>query len=116
MRLGAPLPPACADADLPFLCVVVPTWNEAAVIETKLSDLLAQRYPSNRRRFLLIDSASTDDTVALATAWDKAHSAGLEIVTMPARLGKSAAINRVIEELRSTDEVFVMTDAESLAG
>jgi len=114
MRLGAPLPPACADADLPFLCVVVPTWNEAAVIEAKLSDFLAQRYPSNRRRFLLIDSASTDDTVALATAWDKAHSAGLEIVTMPARLGKSAAINRVIEELRSTDEVFVMTDAEAL--
>ena len=32
---------------------------------------------------------------------------------MPARLGKSSAINRVIQELKDSDDVFVMTDAEA---
>jgi cellulose synthase/poly-beta-1,6-N-acetylglucosamine synthase-like glycosyltransferase len=34
-------------------------------------------------------------------------------VEMPARIGKSAAINRAMQELRDGDEVFVMTDAEA---
>ena len=33
---------------------------------------------------------------------------------MPARLGKSSAINRVIQELKDSDDVFVMTDAEPI--
>ena len=38
---------------------------------------------------------------------------GLEVIQMQARLGKSSAINRVIQELKVSDDVFVMTDAEA---
>ena len=41
MRQNPPAPDACKDEDLPFLCIVIPTWNEANVIESKLDDLVA---------------------------------------------------------------------------
>ena len=62
---------------------------------------------------MLIDSASTDNTVSIAREWCESNNCELQIVEMPARLGKSAAINRAMQELRDGDDVFVMTDAEA---
>ncbi|MEC8926758.1 MAG: glycosyltransferase, partial [Candidatus Thermoplasmatota archaeon] len=106
-------PEACKDEDLPQLCFVVPKWNEDIVIESKWDDLVSQRYPESKRRLMLIDSASTDQTVSIATKWNDTHGHDLQIVQMPARLGKSAAINRAMQELIESDDVFVMTDAEA---
>jgi len=105
---------SCTDEDLPFLCIVLPVWNESAVVRKKLDDIAAQRYPVKRRRILVIDSASTDETVNLVQDWEKENKMGLEIVQMPSRLGKSAAINRAIVEMIPSDDVFVMSDAEAL--
>ena len=113
IRESPPAPESCKDEDLPHLCIVIPTWNESNVIESKLNDTIAQRYPESKRRIMLIDSASTDETVSIATAWNELHDSGMQIVQMPARLGKSAAMNRAMQELRDTDDVFVMTDAEA---
>jgi cellulose synthase/poly-beta-1,6-N-acetylglucosamine synthase-like glycosyltransferase len=113
IREKTPSPDACKDEDLPFLCIVIPTWNEANVIKSKLDDLVSQRYPETKRRIMLIDSASTDDTVSIATTWNKSGNHNLQIIEMPARLGKSAAINRAMQELENSDDVFVMTDAEA---
>lgn len=104
---------SCADADLPFLFIVLPVWNESAVITKKLDDIVAQKYPKNRRRIMVIDSASTDETVNLVRDWEKKNKVGIEIIEMTARLGKSAAVNRAIKEVKSSDDVFVMSDAEA---
>ena len=93
-----PAPASCKDEDLPTLCIVIPTWNEGNVIEAKLDNTISQRYPLSKRRILLIDSASTDDTVSIARNWNDAHDSVLEIIEMPARLGKSAAVNRAMQE------------------
>ncbi|MED5486115.1 MAG: glycosyltransferase [Candidatus Thermoplasmatota archaeon] len=108
-----PSPAACKDEDLPTLCVVIPTWNEENVIQNKLENLRLQRYPSNKMRFLLIDSASTDKTVEIAKNWNLSNKQNMDIIDMPVRLGKSAAINRAIPEIGES-EVFVMTDAEAI--
>ena len=55
MRQSPPSPGACKDEALPSLCIVIPTWNEANVIESKLNDVVAQRYPESKRRLCLID-------------------------------------------------------------
>ena len=113
MRLPPPSPDACKDEDLPTLCIVIPTWNEGNVIESKLNDTISQRYPEKKRRIMLIDSASTDDTVTIARDWSASNKCDFQIVEMPARLGKSAAMNRAMQELRDDDDVFIMTDAEA---
>ena len=55
MKAPPSSPEACKDEDLPFLCIVIPTWNESRMIESKLDNLIAQRYPSSRRRLGLVD-------------------------------------------------------------
>jgi cellulose synthase/poly-beta-1,6-N-acetylglucosamine synthase-like glycosyltransferase len=55
---------------LPRVAVVVPAWNEGAVIGATIDRLMALEYPRDRLRVYVVDDASTDDTpeVVLAKA------------------------------------------------
>jgi glycosyltransferase involved in cell wall biosynthesis len=46
----------------PFIDVVIPTWNRAALLRRALDSLLAQNYPSDRYRVIVVDDGSTDET------------------------------------------------------
>ena len=48
-------------ASVPRVAVVVPAWNEAAVIGRTIDTLLALDYPADRLRVYVVDDASTDD-------------------------------------------------------
>ena len=52
------------------LTVLLPVWNEGLVIEKKLANLAAQQLPIH---LLVVDSASTDDTMKLVDAWTASH-------------------------------------------
>ena len=103
--------------------ILLPTWNEATVIERRLDNLAAQRINGGTPaeaglRLLLIDSASTDATVDLARSWLAEHPdafASHEVVCMDAREGKSAAVERALGHLRNAKhtEVVVMVDADA---
>ncbi|PFG42951.1 cellulose synthase/poly-beta-1,6-N-acetylglucosamine synthase-like glycosyltransferase [Isoptericola jiangsuensis] len=47
---------------LPRVVVVVPAWNEGAVLEPSLERLMHLEYPPDRLRVFVVDDASTDDT------------------------------------------------------
>jgi glycosyltransferase involved in cell wall biosynthesis len=47
---------------LPFIDVVIPTWNRAALLRRALDSLLAQNYPSDRYCIIVVDDGSTDET------------------------------------------------------
>ena len=47
---------------VPNVAVVVPAWNEAAVIGRTIDTLLALDYPGERLRVYVVDDASTDET------------------------------------------------------
>jgi chlorobactene glucosyltransferase len=53
---------------LPSLTVVVPARNESANIGPCLRSLLAQQYPAERVRFVVIDDDSQDDTAAIVAS------------------------------------------------
>jgi len=55
---------------LPRVVVVVPAWNEGAVLGASLERLMRLEYPPDRLRVYVVDDASTDDTpeVVLAKA------------------------------------------------
>jgi len=46
----------------PRTAILVPAWNEAAVIGASVDRLMGLRYPQDRLRVFVIDDASTDDT------------------------------------------------------
>ncbi|GAB3387969.1 hypothetical protein GCM10027568_08460 [Humibacter soli] len=53
---------ASAAPYLPRVAVVIPAWNEGAVIGASIDRLMALDYPADRLRILVVDDASTDDT------------------------------------------------------
>ncbi len=54
----------------PRVAVIVPAWNEGAVIAGSIDRLMGLEYPAGRLRIYVVDDASTDDTpqVVLAKA------------------------------------------------
>jgi chlorobactene glucosyltransferase len=66
VRVGASPPPA--GSMLPSMTVVVPARNEAANIGPCLRSLLAQQYPTERLRIVVIDDDSQDSTAAIVAA------------------------------------------------
>lgn len=54
----------CAE-HLPHVAVLVPSWNEAAVLGQTIDQLMRLDYPRDRLRVYVVDDASTDDTLGL---------------------------------------------------
>lgn len=46
----------------PRVAVIVPAWNEGAVVGTSIDRLVRLQYPADRLRIYVVDDASTDDT------------------------------------------------------
>jgi len=99
-------PPASAPRELPRISIMVPVYNEAAVIAGTLERILAASYPADRRQILVVSDASTDQTHAIVSAF--AHR-GVELLRLPQRRGKTAAENAARPYL--TGEIIVTTDA-----
>ena len=97
------------------LTVVLPLWNESTIITQKLDNLAQQDMACS---LLVIDSASTDDTVAKVEGWLKANPAAFaasQVIVMPERKGKSAAVIQALAHIGQHAEGLVcMTDADAL--
>ncbi len=115
------------------LGVIVPCRDEAAVISRKLRNLADARWPFSQRphQVVVVDDGSADDTAALATrlcAELFAKPGGTTRMSVPAittitpaaarvirntgRPGKAGAIRAALEELGSTVDLLVLTDAD----
>ena len=57
----------------PRVAIVVPAWNEGAVIATSIDRLMALDYPLDRLRIFVVDDASTDDTPRVVMAKAKQY-------------------------------------------
>jgi polyprenyl-phospho-N-acetylgalactosaminyl synthase len=91
------------DTRYPDVWIVVPAYNEAAVIGEVIADLR-----SVFDHVVCVDDGSQDDTGAVALR------AGAHLVSHPVNLGQGAAIQTGIEYARSQPgaEVFVTFDAD----
>jgi predicted ATP-grasp superfamily ATP-dependent carboligase len=103
-RSAAPLGAGVtADGGLPTMTVVIPAFDEAAIIEWKVADTLRQDYPRAKLQVLVVADGSTDETA------EKAMAAGAEVLWQPQRNGKSAAVNRGVAG--AAGDVVCLTDA-----
>ena len=86
------------------LSVVVPCYNEEATIVTLLTRVLQSPYVAE---VLVVDDASTDDTLALARSVTDSR---VRVLTQPQNTGKGAALRRGFSE--ATAEYVVVQDAD----
>jgi cellulose synthase/poly-beta-1,6-N-acetylglucosamine synthase-like glycosyltransferase len=52
----------------PRTAILIPAWNEAAVLGASIDRLMSLEYPRDRLRVFVVDDASTDDTPQVVTA------------------------------------------------
>ncbi len=92
-----------------FVTIIVPCFNEEAVILSSLNSLVQQDYP--KLEILVIDDGSTDSTYSLAKSLEfKEGERSLKVFSIANR-GKSKALNFGI--MKSTGSLILAVDADS---
>jgi len=100
--------PAAPLAEWPNISIVLPVYNEEAVVRHALETLLQLDYPPQRRQILVVSDASTDGTDAIVREY---AGRGVELLRLPCRGGKTAAENAALPLLRG--EIIVNSDASA---
>ena len=105
-----PVPTLAPDL-LPRCTVIVPAYNEGAMVRVALLSALESRYPKDRLEIIAIDDGSRDDTFAHIQAVADAHPGRVIAIRKPKNEGKRAALRDGF--LRATGEVVVTVDSDS---
>ncbi|HEY2259605.1 MAG TPA: glycosyltransferase family 2 protein [Solirubrobacteraceae bacterium] len=99
----------------PRVAVVIPAWNEAAVIPRTLDQLARLEYPRDRLRIYVVDDASTDETPERIQA-KAAQYPGLVFHLRRERggEGKAQTINHGLRRIRAEGwyEAVLVIDAD----
>ena len=113
-----PLRRASRPTSPPRVTVILPVFNEEAVLATKLDNTLAQTWPDDRLEVLVVSDGSTDRSEEIARSYaargaSDAPGPSVRLLTRP-RGGKARALNAGAEA--ATGDVLVLTDANALLG
>ncbi|MFE5310241.1 glycosyltransferase [Isoptericola sp. NPDC056573] len=100
---------------LPRVVVVVPAWNEGAVLAASLERLMRLEYPPDRLRVFVVDDASTDETPDVARAMAEAYPGRIEHLRREqGGQGKAHTLNHGIRAALADDwmQALLIMDAD----
>lgn len=101
-----------AGESAPTMTVVIPAYNEGAMVELSVESVAAARYPRDRLEILVVDDGSTDDTwTHIQRAADR-HPGLVTAVKLDRNQGKRAALAAGFRAARGT--VIVTIDSDSV--
>ncbi|AEE48567.1 glycosyltransferase family 2 protein [Haliscomenobacter hydrossis] len=92
--------------DYPAVTLLVAAYNEEDWIEQKIENCLALDYPRHKLHLLLVTDGSTDSTPQKAKSCLVPQDFSIQILHDPKRLGKLAAVNRVMPLVGTPIVVF----------
>ena len=105
------MPLRASTPDLPFVSVVVPTYERAAILPYLFEALAHQVYPAKRMELIVVDNSSSDDTEAVVDRWRDALPFGLTFVRKENR-GPASSRNRGASLARG--DVLAFTDSDCI--
>jgi glycosyltransferase involved in cell wall biosynthesis len=94
----------------PHVSVIIPLYNARHWIEETLESIVRQTYPLEHIEVLVVDDASTDDSVAIANAFLAEHGLQGRVIAKPANAGPSAARNTGLQAASGEWIQFVDSD------
>jgi len=97
---------------LPRLTVIIPAYNEGAMVEKALYSVAASDYPAHRLEIICIDDGSRDDTWTYIDRAAKRYPDLIEAFRFPANRGKREALYAGFK--RGRGEYFVTVDSDSV--
>lgn len=104
----------CAPA-FPRTAVLIPAWNEGAVIGASIDRLMAAQYPVGSLRVYVVDDASTDDTPAVVRAKGEQYPGRVvHLRRDEGGQGKAHTLNHGLAVILGDDwmEALLVTDAD----
>lgn len=99
----------------PRVAVVIPAWNEAAVLGRTIDSLLEMNYPPEALRVYVVDDGSTDETPEIVGSRVERHPGSVvHLRREGGGDGKAQAINHGLERIRKDDwyEAVLIIDAD----
>ena len=94
------------DVDKPCISVVVPLYNSAKHLESCISALLSQTYPSSRYEIIMVDNNSTDNSIKVIMRYPRIK------LLSEKKQGSYAARNRGVAE--SKGSIIAFTDSDCI--
>jgi cellulose synthase/poly-beta-1,6-N-acetylglucosamine synthase-like glycosyltransferase len=94
----------------PTLSAIVAAYNEAAVIRTKLDNVLSQDYPADCLEIIVASDGSDDETGSIVAASGR-RDRRVRLLDLPRR-GKAHALNAAAAS--ASGEILVFTDANAM--
>ncbi|MGZ8154788.1 MAG: glycosyltransferase [Burkholderiales bacterium] len=98
--------------DAPMLTVIIPAYNEGAMVQKTIDSCVAAHYPRARLEIIVVDDGSRDDTWQHIMAAAARHPDLVTPIRFPENRGKRAALAAGFERARG--EIFVTIDSDSL--
>jgi biofilm PGA synthesis N-glycosyltransferase PgaC len=95
----------------PRVTLLIPAYNEAAVIARKIENSLALDYPPEQLEIVVVTDGSNDGTADIVAGY---ADRGVHLYHQPQRQGKMAAVNRVMPLVGG--EIVVFSDANAMIG
>lgn len=95
----------------PRVSILIPAYNERAIITAKIENALDLDYPSDKVE-ILVASESDDGTDELVRACARAHDGRIRLLESAVRRGKVANLHRAVPQ--ATGQILVFTDANAL--
>ncbi len=105
-----PVPPNAGP--LPQVTVVVPVYNEGAMVARCLASVAEAHYPADRLEIIAVDDGSTDDTWTYLEEAARRYPNRLQTLRFPRNQGKKAALYAGFQAARG--EVLVTVDSDSI--
>jgi cellulose synthase/poly-beta-1,6-N-acetylglucosamine synthase-like glycosyltransferase len=103
------------EAVFPRTAVLIPAWNEGAVIGASIDRLMAAEYPPERLHVFVVDDASTDDTPHVVKAKEAEYPGRvLHLRREQGGQGKAYTLNHGLRVILGDDwmEALLITDAD----
>ncbi len=105
-----PAPPAAFNR-APALTVVIPVYNEGAMVQRAIGSVATAEYPCERLEIFVVDDGSTDDTWAYVEKAAKRYPGLVTSIRFTENRGKRAALTEGFTRARG--EILVTIDSDS---
>lgn len=93
---------------LPFISIVIPTYNEQEIVASRLDSLIRTRYPADRMEIVIVDSSS-DTTPAILESYSRKYPM-IKIIHDQERRGLATALNQAFRACKG--EIVVKSDSD----
>jgi len=109
MSLNAVKPSEKIPADLPDVTILIPFYNESAIIKNKVKNLASLDYPKDKLDIIFLDGCSTDDTCIILSQSISEYPQMRLVKT--GQSGKLNQINYILPAIKT--KLIMNTDADA---